>query len=66
VRDYLTALHWDGTKRVNKLFSQYFKAKVPLPAGEERDRHVRYLEHISTSFMVGAVARVMDPGCKRG
>ena len=31
---------------------------------QERDRHVAYLEHISVGFMVGAVARVMDPGCK--
>ena len=32
---------------------------------QERDRHVAYLEHISTGFMVGAVARVMQPGCKQ-
>jgi len=70
VRDYLNALRWDGTERVGKLFQQYFKAQLPpderSPSGEasERDRHIAYLEHISIGFMVGSVARVMQPGCK--
>jgi predicted P-loop ATPase len=63
VRDHLASLHWDGTGRVSRLFQDYFNAEMPSDA-TELDRHVAYLEHISTSFMVGAVARVMQPGCK--
>ena len=63
VRDYLAGLTWDGTPRVSTLFQHYFAADLPDDAGE-RDREVAYLEHISTGFMVGAVARALDPGCK--
>jgi hypothetical protein len=65
VRDYLDALQWDQTERVASLFHRYFKAELP-PENEpaERDHHIAYLEHISIGFMVGAVARAMDPGCK--
>ena len=66
VRDYLSALRWDGVGRVNKLFEHYFNAEVPgQDRSQERDRHVAYLEQISTGFLVGAVARVMQPGCKQ-
>ncbi len=76
VRDYLTALRWDQTLRVHNLFRHYFNAELspePQPdqtpeeqraARRERDQLVAYLEHISTGFMVGAVARVMQPGVK--
>jgi predicted P-loop ATPase len=63
VRDYLAGLRWDRTERVSKLFMAYFNAELP-EAGQERDRQVAYLEHISIGFMVGAVARAMAPGCK--
>lgn len=63
IRDYLNRLQWDGTERVSKLFQHYFSAEMPDDP-LERDRHVSYLEHISTSVLVGAVARVMQPGCK--
>ena len=66
VRDHLSALRWDGVGRVNKLFEHYFNAEVPGQVrSQERDRHVAYLEQISTGFLVGAVARVMQPGCKQ-
>jgi predicted P-loop ATPase len=61
VRDYLISLQWDGTERVGSLFREYFNADV---AADDQDRSVAYLEHVSTCFMVAAVARVMDPGCK--
>jgi hypothetical protein len=65
-RDYLSGLRWDGIDRVGELFRQYFNAELPDEARQqERDRQLAYLEHISTGFMVGAVARVMDPGCKQ-
>jgi hypothetical protein len=63
VRDYLNALQWDDVGRVGLLFRQYFNAELsddPVA----RDRQIAYLEHISTSWMIGAVARIMEPGCK--
>jgi len=71
VRDYLTALRWDGVARVNRLFFDYFPADLPKPpahppAEEQpaRGRPVAYLEQIGARFMLSAVARVMQPGCK--
>jgi hypothetical protein len=63
VRDYLNGLKWDGIQRVGKLFQHYFNASMPDDPAEY-DRHVAYLEHTSTGFMIGAVARAQDPGCK--
>lgn len=53
VRDYLHALDWDKTPRVERLFSSYFGAT-----------HSAYVAGASRCFLVGAVARVMRPGCK--
>jgi hypothetical protein len=65
IRNYLNGLQWDHVERVRGLFQNYFSAELPPESEQpERDRHVAYLEHISTCFMVGAVARVMQPGCK--
>ena len=63
VRNYLNALRWDNIERVSTLFLRYFNAELPDDLAE-RDRQVAYLEHIGIGFMVGAVARVMVPGCK--
>lgn len=63
VRDYLGTLKWDGISRVGSLFQHYFNAVLPDDP-VENDRQVAYLEHISVGFMVGAVARAMQPGCK--
>jgi predicted P-loop ATPase len=71
VRDYLSGLKWDGVGRVRRLFLGYFKADLPTltehPFEDEQsvqDRHVKYLEEIAECFMVSAVARVMQAGCK--
>jgi virulence-associated protein E len=63
VRDYLNRLKWDGVERVGNLFQKYYKAELPADQ-KEQDRQVAYLKHVSIGFMVGAVARVMNPGCK--
>ncbi len=51
VRDYLHALEWDKTPRVERLFADYFGAM-----------HSAYTAGASRCFMVGAVARIMCPG----
>jgi predicted P-loop ATPase len=54
VRDYLEALDWDGTPRLNRLFEGYFAA-----AGDPT-----YLSAIGAKFAISAVARVLKPGCQ--
>ena len=53
VRDYLKLLRWDRTSRVDGLFSKYFGAK-----------DTEYARAVSRTLMLGAVARIMQPGCK--
>lgn len=54
VQDYLNGLHWDGEHRLKTWM---------LKALGATDNE-RYLEVIGPCFMIGAVARVMRPGCK--
>lgn len=53
VRDYLRALKWDGAERLGTMLHVYFGA----PSGA-------YTTAVGCKFMIGAVARVMNPGCK--
>ena len=53
VRDYLNSLKWDGKPRLDTLFIDYLGV-----ADSE------YTRAVSRKAMVGAVARVMSPGCK--
>jgi predicted P-loop ATPase len=53
VRDYLHRLKWDGTPRIDTLFSRGFGAQS-----------TDYVKAVSRYFLIGAVARVMRPGCK--
>lgn len=53
VRNYLKALVWDGTPRLDTVFIDY------LGVADSR-----YSRAVSRKSMVGAVARVMHPGCK--
>ena len=53
VRDYLSALQWDGTERLSTWLHTYMKA-------EETD----YIKGIGIMFLIAMVARVFDPGCK--
>lgn len=53
VISYLDGLEWDGVKRAERLFPDYFG--VPDSA---------YARAVSLCFMVGAVRRQKQPGCK--
>jgi len=53
VRDYLFGLQWDGTPRVKSFLVKYF--------GVEDSYSVNVFNR---AFLLGAVARVVDPGCK--
>jgi len=66
VRDWLTSLAWDGEERLNRLFIDYIPGTVPehVKDPERHDRVVAYLENVGTCFLIGAVARIFQPGCK--
>ena len=53
VREWLRSLKWDGNARVDTLFSHYF--------GAVDDEYTRF---VSSSFLLGAVARIEQPGAK--
>lgn len=53
VRDYLNALTWDGTERLDALFIDYLGAEDSA-----------YTRAITRKAFTAAVARVMSPGCK--
>ena len=53
VQKWLRGLQWDGNPRLKNFFPLYFGADVSA-----------YTEAIGQMFMVGMVARVLEPGCK--
>ncbi len=53
VRDYLTALEWDGIERIAHAFTDYW--------GADDDDYTRAA---SRNFFLGMVARILKPGCK--
>lgn len=53
VRDYLRGVEWDGKKRIDTILIDYFGAKDTL-----------FVREAMRKMMVGAVARVFDPGVK--
>ena len=53
VLDFINSLQWDGTSRVDRLFSEYFNC------GDDA-----YTRAVSNCFAVGAVRRMRQPGCK--
>jgi predicted P-loop ATPase len=53
VRDYLDSLTWDGTPRLDDWMSEYLGV-VPSD----------YVKAVARCTLIGAVARVRDPGCK--
>lgn len=53
VRSYLEGLRWDETPRLPQLFSEYFGA-----------RPSRLYSQLGSRWLTGAVARILQPGCK--
>jgi predicted P-loop ATPase len=66
VREVLQGDEWDGGEKVGRLFIDYFPAWLPDrdEDPEDHDEMVAFLERVAECFMVGAVARIYDPGCK--
>lgn len=53
IKDYLSALKWDGIKRIDYLLIDYFGASDNI-----------YTREAIRKALVAAVARVFNPGCK--
>ncbi len=53
IRDYLTALQWDGVERIALAFTDYWGAADDA-----------YTQAASRNFLIGMVARILKPGCK--
>ena len=53
VREYLDALEWDGKLRIDEWLSKYMRAD-----------NTPYTRAVGPRFLISAVARVFNPGCK--
>ena len=53
VKDYLQSVKWDGVKRADILLIKYFGAEDTV-----------YTREAMRKMLVGAVARIFNPGCK--
>lgn len=53
IQDYLNSLVWDGTPRLDRWLTDYFKAD-----------DIPYTRHVARKTLTAAVARVFKPGCK--
>jgi predicted P-loop ATPase len=64
-QEWIRGLKWDGRERINRLFFDYFAGELPPESEPQaRDEVTRYFEKVGECFMVGAVARILRPGCK--
>lgn len=54
-KDYMESLEWDGIKRLGTWLHDY--------AGANK-QGADYLANVGTKWMIGAVKRVFEPGCK--
>ena len=59
LKEYLDSLTWDGVRRVDTLLQRAFAVEVPEGAGGSD-----LVSCIARCFVVSAVARALDPGCK--
>jgi putative DNA primase/helicase len=65
VREYLKGLKWDGTPRIHSWLATYLGAIPEAGTSRaERERLARYLSRAGLWWLLSAVARVFQPGCK--
>lgn len=57
IKDYLMALHWDGERRIDFLFEDWFRAKITPETTE-------LVRAMSRKWVISCVARVLQAGSK--
>ena len=55
VRERLASFTWDGVRRLDTWLIEYLGA---------HDADPKYLQSVGAAVLIGAVARIMNPGCK--
>ena len=67
VREYLQALEWDGVDRIDHWLTDWANAEITT-IGETSDgipvTNERLISQFGRKFLISAVARVMNAGCK--
>lgn len=61
VQDYLSAIAWDGTPRIERFFMDYCGARCTNASGDDITHYVKL---ISMKWFISAVARALQPGCQ--
>jgi hypothetical protein len=61
IKDYLNELKWDTERRIDDWLVRYCGAVVEDEEGNDISQHVR---RIGRRWLMSAVARAIDPGCK--
>ncbi len=65
IRDHLAQLAWDGVERIDLWLESYLGVRAPDNVEfEEAAKTLGYIRAVAAKFLIGAIARVMQPGCK--
>ncbi|MFZ1426574.1 MAG: VapE domain-containing protein, partial [Geminicoccaceae bacterium] len=66
VRERLNALVWDGTPRLANWLQTYLGTTVEADpdAPKRATEKLRYLQQVGPAWMISAIARIYEPGCK--
>lgn len=59
--DYIRALEWDGVPRIDGFFIDYMNIKTTNPESVDI---TNYVCAVSRAWMVGGIARALEPGCQ--
>ncbi|WP_159456678.1 virulence-associated E family protein [Roseivivax jejudonensis] len=64
VKHYLEALTWDGQKRLDRWLIDHCGADVDDEEGDAPGAKAKFVSEVGRRFLISAVARAMEPGCK--
>ena len=65
IRDYLAGLTWDGVERIDLWLETYLGVRAPDNVEiTQAASTLGYIRTVAAKFLIGAIARVMQPGCK--
>ena len=65
IRDYLNGLAWDGVERIDLWLESYLGVRVSNDVElAEAANTLCYIRAVASKFLIGAIARIMQPGCK--